>query len=154
MSAIFIFPRLHAFTNPLLSLCVRTKVSSQPTDRHELLDNVYSQAISWYPGHIAKAERELAGFLKKVDVVVEVRDARIPLTTTHPLVPKWVGDKPLIVAVAREDQISTTALNHWKKYYSSHAAHEGRPDVKVLFVDGKRGAGVIALRKQILKAEN
>jgi hypothetical protein len=40
--------------------------------------------ISWYPGHIAKAERELVEYLKKVDVVIEVRDARIPLTSLLP----------------------------------------------------------------------
>jgi len=52
--------------------------------------------ISWYPGHIAKAERELADYIKKVDVVIEVRDARIPFSTTHPKVPEWVGSRPLV----------------------------------------------------------
>jgi ribosome biogenesis GTPase A len=75
------------------------------------------QAISWYPGHIAKAERELSEYLKKVDVVIEVRDARIPLSTTHPLVPTWVGRKPLLVAVTRLDQVSPLALAAWKAYY-------------------------------------
>ncbi len=41
-------------------------------------------SIQWYPGHIAKAERNLKEQLKRVDVVLEVRDARIPLTTHHP----------------------------------------------------------------------
>lgn len=40
----------------------------------------------WYPGHIARAERQLKASLKLVDVVIEVRDARIPLATTHPQV--------------------------------------------------------------------
>jgi len=55
-----------------------------------------SGVISWYPGHIAKAERELADYIKKVDVVIEVRDARIPFSTTHPKVPEWVGSRPLV----------------------------------------------------------
>ncbi|XWS46825.1 hypothetical protein CRYUN_Cryun14cG0101400 [Craigia yunnanensis] len=42
--------------------------------------------IQWYPGHIAKTEKELKEQLKLMDVVREVRDARIPLSTTHPLV--------------------------------------------------------------------
>ena len=41
--------------------------------------SMHTSTIQWYPGHIAKAERELADYLKKVDVVIEVRDARIPL---------------------------------------------------------------------------
>ena len=108
--------------------------------------------ITWYPGHIAKAERELAEYIKKVDVVIEVRDARIPLSTAHPLVPEWVGGKPLIVAIARIDQISRKALDEWKKYYSVTALHECRPDAKVFFIDGKLGAGVIMLKKEALKA--
>lgn len=42
--------------------------------------------VQWYPGHIAKTEKELKEQLKLMDVVIEVRDARIPLSTTHPLV--------------------------------------------------------------------
>ena len=111
-----------------------------------------SPPISWYPGHIAKAERELADYLKKVDVVIEVRDARIPLATTHPSVPEWVGNRPLIVAVARLDQVSSTALSQWKRYYFNNPAHKGRPDTKVFFIDGKIGTGVLALKKEALKA--
>jgi ribosome biogenesis GTPase A len=113
---------------------------------------VRSKAISWYPGHIAKAERELADYLKKVDVVIEVRDARIPLSTTHPLVPEWVGNKPLIVAIARLDQISDKALKEWREYYAMNPAHKERPEAKVYFVDGKHGSGVLTLKKQALKA--
>lgn len=40
----------------------------------------------WYPGHIAKTEKELKEQLKLMDVVIEVRDARIPLSTSHPQV--------------------------------------------------------------------
>ena len=40
--------------------------------------------IQWYPGHIAKAEKKLSEVINKVDLVIEVRDARIPLSTGHP----------------------------------------------------------------------
>ena len=49
--------------------------------------------IQWYPGHIAKAERSLKEQLKRVDVILEIRDARIPLTTHHPQVDEWIGEK-------------------------------------------------------------
>jgi len=42
--------------------------------------------VQWYPGHIARAERQLKEQLKMVDVVLEVRDGRIPQSTTHPQV--------------------------------------------------------------------
>lgn len=108
--------------------------------------------ISWYPGHIAKAERELSEYIKKVDVVIEVRDARIPIATTHPMVPRWVGNKPLIVAIARLDQISHAALTNWREFYAMVPAHPERPDAKVFFIDGKKGSGVIQLKREALKA--
>ena len=49
--------------------------------------------INWYPGHIAKAERQLRDYLKRVDVVVEARDARIAATTAHPSLADWVGPR-------------------------------------------------------------
>jgi ribosome biogenesis GTPase A len=111
-----------------------------------------AQPITWYPGHIAKAERELAEYLKKVDVVIEVRDARIPISTTHPMVPKWVGNKPLIVVIARIDQISRRALDNWRQYYTDNPVHESRPEAKVFFIDGKLGAGIVPLKRETLKA--
>jgi ribosome biogenesis GTPase A len=131
-----------------------------------LLDEIDlpANAINWYPGHIAKAEKELTEYLKKVDVVVEIRDARIPLATSHPLVPMWVGkNKPLIVCINRIDQVSTSALRDWKTYYSHYPPYYNHSsssvddavlheDSKVFFVNGKTGQGMHGLRKQILKA--
>lgn len=51
-----------------------------------LLVNCFLPIIQWYPGHIAKTERELKEQIKLMDVVVEVRDARIPMSTSHPQV--------------------------------------------------------------------
>ena len=100
-------------------------------------------------GHIAKAEKELAEYIKKVDVVIEVRDSRIPLSTAHPLVPKWIGNRPHLVAMMRTDQASHKSLVDWKSYYSSeHYTAES----KVFFVEGKLGRGIEVLRKHIARA--
>ena len=122
----------------------------QDKDTVEVTDQ--NPPISWYPGHIAKAERELAEYIKKVDVVIEVRDARIPFATTHPMVPSWIKNKPLIVAIARLDQVSEQALAAWKEYYAMNPVHPERPDAKVYFIDGKLGTGVLALKREALKA--
>lgn len=62
-----------------------------PSLDHPELPPIY--VYTRYPGHIAKAERQLQDYLKMVDVVVEVRDCRIPAATTHQLVPTWVGKR-------------------------------------------------------------
>ena len=74
-----------------------------------------SPSIQWYPGHIAKAERQLKEQLKRVDVVLEVRDARIPLASHHPQVANWIGEKPKVSILNRMDMIpeSTHRGNGW-----------------------------------------
>lgn len=68
------------------SIDIQNKGKPDLISEEYIQEHVRSADISWYPGHIAKAERELADYLKKVDVVIEVRDARIPISTTHPMV--------------------------------------------------------------------
>ena len=67
--------------------------------------SVNAPAIQWYPGHIAKAERALNANLAKVDLVIEVRDARIPLATSHPRLQRWIGNKQHLLVINRVDMI-------------------------------------------------
>ncbi|MEM7770086.1 MAG: ribosome biogenesis GTPase YlqF [Cyanobacteria bacterium P01_E01_bin.6] len=94
-----------------------------------------SPAIQWYPGHIAKAERQLQEQLKRVDVVLEVRDARIPLATHHPLVKGWIGDKDRVLVLNRMDMISSDVRQGWDEWFRA------RGDVP-FFTDAKQGKGV------------
>lgn len=75
--------------------------------------------IQWYPGHIAKAERKLKEQLKRVDVVLEVRDARIPLATHHPQVPMWVGEKARVLVINRMDMISPRVRKVWEEWFEA-----------------------------------
>ncbi|MCM1983335.1 ribosome biogenesis GTPase YlqF [Lyngbya confervoides] len=80
---------------------------------------VSTPPIQWYPGHIAKAERALLDQLKRVDLVFEVRDARIPLASRHPKVLHWIGEKPRILVLNRMDLISAAARDHWREYFKA-----------------------------------
>jgi ribosome biogenesis GTPase A len=91
--------------------------------------------IQWYPGHIAKAEKALLEQLKRVDVVLEVRDARIPLTTKHPQVDSWIGDKARVLVLNRVDMISTSARQAWQDWFKQQGQ-------SVYFTDAKQGTGV------------
>ncbi len=73
--------------------------------------------IQWYPGHIAKAERQLKEQLKRVDVVLEVRDARIPLTTHHPQTAEWVGNKSRVLVINRVDLITPKMQQLWTSWF-------------------------------------
>lgn len=78
--------------------------------------------VQWYPGHIAKAERQLKETFKAVDVVIEVRDARIAKATSHPMVGAWCAGRPRLVVLTHIDQVPSASLKAWKMAYESLGA--------------------------------
>jgi ribosome biogenesis GTPase A len=74
-------------------------------------------SIQWYPGHIAKAERELKEQLKRVDVVLEVRDARIPISTHHSQISQWMGSKAKVLVLNRVDMILPAVRQEWTSWF-------------------------------------
>lgn len=96
--------------------------------------------IQWYPGHIAKAERNLKEQLKRVDVVFEVIDARIPLASQHPQVAEWIGTKPRILVLNRVDMIPESTLQQWLGWFKSKGEN-------AYCTNAKKGDGVKAIQK-------
>lgn len=101
--------------------------------------------IQWYPGHIAKAERELKQQLKNVDVVLEVLDARIPLASQHPQVSQWVGGKPRLLVINRQDMISEALQGEWRAWFQ-------RQGLTPYLTDAQQGRGIKPLLKAAQKA--
>ena len=97
--------------------------------------------IQWYPGHIAKAEKKLSEVINKVDLVIEVRDARIPLSTGHPHLNKWINNKKHILVINRSDMISPNTITNWNKWFNAN-------DQYPHWCDAKRGTGI----KEICKS--
>lgn len=97
-------------------------------------------AIQWYPGHIAKAEKALKEQLKLVDVVLEVRDARIPLATQHPLVTQWTGSKMRVLVLNRVDMIPPQVQKRWTNWFKAQGETP-------YFTNAQQGTGVQAVRQ-------
>ena len=72
--------------------------------------------IHWYPGHIAKAERQLKEKLNLVDVIIEVRDSRIPLSSSYSNIEKLLGDKPRLLLLNKADLVDKAELSNWCEY--------------------------------------
>ena len=88
-----------------------------------LLESGYHRPpVQWYPGHIAKAERQLSETLKAVDVVVEVRDARACKATAHPRVGEWCAGRPRIVVLTHLDMTPKSAVKAWQNAYENLGA--------------------------------
>ncbi|MFM7470562.1 MAG: ribosome biogenesis GTPase YlqF, partial [Nodosilinea sp.] len=104
-----------------------------------------SPDIQWYPGHIAKAEKALMEQLSRVDVVLEVRDARIPLTTCHPRLNDWVGSRGRVLVLNRVDMISTAAQAAWDDWLRS----QGQTP---FFTNAQQGQGIKAIAQATQQA--
>lgn len=72
--------------------------------------------IHWYPGHIAKAERQLKEKLSLVDVIIEVRDSRIPLSSSYTNIKKLLGEKPRLLLLNKADLVDKNELKKWVEY--------------------------------------
>ena len=72
--------------------------------------------IHWYPGHIAKAERQLKEKLNLVDVIIEVRDSRIPLSSSYSDIKKLLGEKPRLLLLNKADLADKNELKKWVEY--------------------------------------
>ena len=76
--------------------------------------------INWYPGHMAKTKREIAEDLKLIDVVVELLDSRIPLSSHNPDIAELTKDKKKIIVLNKTDLADNMQNKAWKKYFNSN----------------------------------
>jgi ribosome biogenesis GTPase A len=69
--------------------------------------------INWFPGHMNRARREIAAAIRKVDVVIELVDARLPNSSRNPLLAKLAKDKPILAILAKADLADPHATSAW-----------------------------------------
>ncbi|RKD27803.1 ribosome biogenesis GTPase A [Caminicella sporogenes DSM 14501] len=74
--------------------------------------------INWYPGHMKKTKELIKNNLKLVDVVIELYDARIPISSKNPEIDKIISNKPKIVVLNKYDLSDPKILKKWLDYYS------------------------------------
>src|SRR5688500_15001330 len=71
--------------------------------------------LQWYPGHMTKARRELAGLMPSQDVVIEVLDARLPRSTSNPVISELRGAKPCSRVLTKSDLADPGVTKGWLK---------------------------------------
>ena len=110
-------------------------------ENHNVID---IPSLQWYPGHMRKAERLVKENLKLVDVVVELLDARIPLSSENPVLREIVGDKPRLIVLNKADLADETATRAWVKYFAAQG-------LAAVPVDAVKGRGIKELVQAIAK---
>lgn len=94
--------------------------------------------INWYPGHMKKTADSIRENLKKVDVVLELIDARAPKSSKNPMIEDLKGEKPTILIMTKEDLADKKETNKWKSYYRSN-------DYEVVSLNASTGEGIKSL---------
>ena len=73
--------------------------------------------IQWYPGHMTKTRRQIEADLKQVDIVCEIVDARIPVSSRNPDIDSICGNKPRMIVLNRMDLADPIATKSWLTYF-------------------------------------
>ena len=101
--------------------------------------------IHWYPGHIAKAERKLKEQLSLVDAVIEVLDARIPVSSSYTNITGLLGQKPRLILLNKSDLADKTELKKWVKFL------EEKYNSPVLLSDAKNSNDLNLIIKKVIE---
>ncbi|MBM7653995.1 ribosome biogenesis GTPase YlqF [Neobacillus cucumis] len=99
--------------------------------------------IQWFPGHMAKARREVTEKLKLVDIIFELVDARIPYSSRNPMIDEIIQHKPRLVLLNKADMADKEVTKEWIAYF----AEKG---IKALAINSQAGEGM----KNIVQASN
>ncbi len=105
--------------------------------------------IQWFPGHMAKARRQVEEKLNQVDLVMELLDARLPLSSRNPLIDELVGRRPRIVLLTKSDLADPDRNQEWLRYFKD----QGTP---ALLIDAQAGTGVneiLPLARELLQTK-
>ena len=91
--------------------------------------------INWYPGHMAKTKKEIQQELNLIDVVIEMVDARIPMSSQNPEFKELIQNKKRIVVLNKSDLSDEKQNKLWIKYYE-------KKGITAIAVDSKSGRGI------------
>ncbi len=107
-------------------------------------------SINWFPGHMNKAIREIKELLPKVDLIIEIVDARIPYSSSNPVIEQFRGKKPWIRLLNKSDLADPDVTALWQAHW------EKQQGVKAIAVTSQRPEQIrslIGLIKNILKGK-
>ena len=101
--------------------------------------------INWYPGHMAKAKRQMQEDLKLIDCIVEIIDARIPLSTKNPDIDAMANGTSRVLILNKADLADESATAAWKKYFEDKGFF-------VCIANSKNGEGIKGVTDVIRKS--
>ena len=100
--------------------------------------------INWYPGHMAKTRKQIAEDLKIIDIVIELLDARIPISSQNPDIAQIIKGKKKIIVLNKCDLADEKESKKWVSYFESK-------NIPAVLVDSNTGRGIDNVIRKIEK---
>lgn len=104
------------------------------------MNNENKLNINWYPGHMLKTKKQIIEDIKLIDIVIELLDARIPISSRNPDMQKIIQNKKRIVVLNKSDLAEDFETKKWVEYYKKN-------NIPAIIADANLGKGI----KEILK---
>ena len=101
--------------------------------------------VQWYPGHMTKAKRQVQEDLKLIDLIVELVDARVPLSSRNPDIDQLGQNKSRLILLNKADLADERQNEAWKEYFQKRGFH-------VVKVDSRNGSGMKTIQNVIQEA--
>lgn len=101
--------------------------------------------VQWYPGHMTKAKRQMQEDLKLIDLIIELVDARVPISSRNPDIDQLGQNKSRLILLNKADLADERQNEAWKEYFQSKGFH-------VVKVDSRNGAGMKTIQNVIQEA--
>ena len=103
--------------------------------------------IQWFPGHMAKARRQVSESLKLVDIIFELVDARLPISSRNPMIDEVIHQKPRLLILNKQDMADEHQTRRWIQYFSER----GHKAVAINSLEGKGLQAVTKAAQEILE---
>lgn len=107
-------------------------------------ENLTRLNINWYPGHMAKTRRQITEDLKIIDIVVELLDARIPISSRNPDIKNITKNKKRVIVLNKSDLADDIETQKWVEYYK-------KQNIPAVITDSNSGRGIQNVIKEIEK---
>lgn len=104
-----------------------------------------AQSIQWFPGHMTRTKRQIEKYLKQVDAVAEIVDARIPVSSRNPDLDRLIQNKPRVILLNKSDMADAAATKDWVVFYQQQ-------QISAIPVDCKSGRGLRAFQPAVKAA--
>ena len=110
-----------------------------------MMDNLQNSTnINWYPGHMAKTKKQIIEDLKLVDIIIEILDARIPISSQNPDIAQITRKKKKIIILNKCDLAEETQNKKWVSYFATQK-------IPAILVDSNTGRGIEESIRQVEK---